>query len=183
MRISRLLFGAVTLGGLIATPILIAAPASRGYPLERKGVITQGFNVPWSADSSKLHTGIDIDARAGTEVYAIRSGTVEAQGWLGRGTIQRRGRQVTVDWGYYLVIRNEVGSINGYLHINPYRTYVRSARIRAGDRIGVVFENVVPHLHLNECYQVAGCQHGAWPSSTFSRNMGALTKYYVRPSL
>lgn len=165
---------------LALTNYAFAAPASSGYPLEKKGTITQGFDVPWSANSSQRHTGLDVSAKKGSDVYSARSGTIEAQGYLGKGTVTKGGKKVTVDWGYYLVIRNDVGTVNAYLHIDPQKTWIIGSRVKAGEKIGVIWED---HLHFNQCLQVAGCQHGAFTNPSFPSSGVKVTKYYVKPTL
>lgn len=44
---------------------------------------TQFFADLWSADSSKKHTGVDVAAARGTQVYAARDGVVSRVGDLG----------------------------------------------------------------------------------------------------
>jgi murein DD-endopeptidase MepM/ murein hydrolase activator NlpD len=143
-----------------------------GYPLV-SGSITQGYGVPWSEDTTKLHTGLDISAKKDTQVFAMKSGVVKNRGWLGKSN-------TGIDWGYYLVVRNDDGSFSGYLHIKIQKSYADNARIEAGDTIGTVFRD---HLHVNDCRQIAGCEYAAFPNPTFTEKFGSFGKFYLKPRL
>ena len=150
----------------------VPTPARSGYPLETEVAPSQGFNVPWSENKAQQHTGIDLPAAKGKPIFAVKSGTVYKKGSLG---VSSSG----VGWGYYIVVLNDDGTVYGYLHMTEYKSPLPSY-VKKGQVIGLVFNN---HLHFNECYQVAGCQHGAWENPTYNKSMGSLTKYYKQPRL
>jgi murein DD-endopeptidase MepM/ murein hydrolase activator NlpD len=157
---------------LLPTASLGQVAAKPGQPLSKLNV-TQGFNVAWSQDKSLLHTGIDLGAKAGDPVFAVKTGTIEKKGWLGEGKVNGK----TVNWGYYVLVRNDDGTVHGYLHI---REFIPSLprRINVGAPIGNVYKD---HLHFNDCMQLAGCQHGAFTNPTFKDKGSKITKYYVKP--
>jgi hypothetical protein len=141
-----------------------------GYPLVG-GSLTQGFDVPWSANSRQRHTGFDISSPRGTTVFAIKDGAVVRSGWLGRDS---EGQ----DYGYYAVVRNDDGTYTGYLHIRDLSGRA-SNRVRARTGFAAVFRD---HLHLNDCRQEAGCQHGAFPNPTWPSGRN-VRDYYRAPSV
>lgn len=130
-------------------------------------VVSHNYNVPWEADVTLTHTGLDLAAPAGNRVFALKAGTVRRINSLGN---DRRSGQ---SWGRYIVIANSDGTANGYLHIDPLVTEGQS--IEKGQAIGTIFRN---HLHLNACPEVAGCQHGAFPNPTFKQDFA---RHYLRP--
>jgi murein DD-endopeptidase MepM/ murein hydrolase activator NlpD len=136
-----------------------------GYPLA-SGTITQGFDVPWSVNPQQRHTGLDIAAKRGTAVWVMKSGTIVNTGSLGG------------EWGNYIVVQEDAGTVSGYLHLEllPYTKI--GQRVTARTPLAKVFKD---HLHINSCLQVAGCQHGAFPNPTFGR--GTVGMYYRRPPL
>lgn len=146
--------------------------AKPGQPLAKLNV-TQGFDVAWSADTSRRHTGVDLSAKAGEPVFSVKTGTIEKKGWLGNSKIKGK----LVNWGYYVIVRNDDGTIYGYLHIREY-TGKLPQRINVGAAIGNVYTD---HLHFNDCMQLAGCQHGAYTNDTFIDSKTRITKYYTKP--
>ena len=157
----------------------VSTPRSRSNPAPQPSArirpvpgtyISQEFNEAWSANTSKRHTGLDIPAKAGVSVVAVRSGTVVRIGQLG---VDSNG----VDWGAYAVVEGDDGVVNGYLHVNL--SVGKGDRVSAGSQIGTVFRD---HLHFNQCSVRAGCQHGAFPNGTYDEPLGNITNYYQRPA-
>ena len=147
-------------------------PPKPGYPLVY-GTLTQGFNQIWNINSKKLHTGLDIAAIKGTSVYATKNGIVAKIGDL--GTNPENGE----NWGQYVVIQLSNGEATGYLHI--YHQLRIGQIIQQGEIIGTIYNN---HLHYNECYQVADCQHGAFPNATYPNfSFEEIYNYYKEPDL
>ena len=133
--------------------------------------VSQGYGVPWNVNPSLLHTGLDLAAPKDSRVFSIKTGPIAKTGWLGNYN--------GVDWGNYLVIQNDDGSINAYLHINLGSGMSPGAKVATGQQIGTVFRD---HLHLNACTQIEGCQHGAFPALTFSgRQKSELGKFFLPP--
>jgi hypothetical protein len=95
----------------------------------------------------------------------MKSGRIEVSGFLG------------ADDGYYAVVKNNDGSISGYLHLKAKPPL---GPIGAGQPIGSVVRD---HVHINACNQVAGCQHGAFPNPTFSGDVNSMTRFYSDPRL
>lgn len=131
------------------------------------GVVTQTYGQPWSANSSELHTGLDIAAPAGAPVAATVSGKVTAIGWLGcKDGTSNCSRTSAQSWGNYVVIQDQNGQAQGYLHVVQDSNLKIGDTINAGTVVGTVFEN---HLHYNECKAAAGCQHGAVTPAEFQK--------------
>ncbi len=89
------------------------------------------------------HTGIDIQARWGEPVYAIRDGTVVEVDYRNK-------------WGNYVVIEHAGDYKSFYLHLEDYRVS-RNQAVSAGQQIGRVGHTGSPdpdrpygnHLHLS----------------------------------
>jgi Peptidase family M23 len=154
--------------GTVAVCLPVAAqialgPVAPGLPLVA-GVVSQKFNVAWSENPAQQHTGVDIAVAKGTPVYSAYPGVVAKVGDLGGG------------WGQYVVVQNDKGDANAYLHINP--------SVKGGDRVNGPLGTVLKdHLHYNRCPTVKGCQHGAFPNPTYPNlAVAQMTKYYSRPA-
>lgn len=146
---------------------IVQGPVKLGSPLVSFQPPTQEFGVDWIRNTAQAHTGIDLAAPKGSKVYSVKEGVVYKVGDLGGSD------------GGYVVVFNRDGTTNGYLHVNA--AVSRRQRVAIGQEIGTIFKD---HLHLNQCKQADGCQHGAFPNPTFPNQPKAnLTKYYVRPRI
>jgi|SRR3989344_1233332 len=117
--------------------------------------VVQGFGDPWSANTKKLHTGLDIPAAAGEKVAAAASGTVSKTGDLGK------------DWAHYVVLEHASKDYcTSYLHIDPI---VRvGQKLQVGDLVGCVAKIPGSHLHFNVWKGQANqllTQRGALPTT------------------
>lgn len=87
---------------------------------------------------SAFHTGIDIGASRGSEIYAANSGTVIVAGWSQKG------------YGNYVVIDHGGGKSTLYAHMDKIKT-TKGAKVAKGDVIGLVGStgySTGPHLHF-----------------------------------
>ena len=87
---------------------------------------------------SAFHTGIDIGAKRGSEIYAANSGTVIVAGWSQKG------------YGNYVVIDHGGGKSTLYAHMDKIKTS-KGAKVSKGDVIGLVGStgySTGPHLHF-----------------------------------
>lgn len=146
-------------------------PSQGNYvsPIAIKIIVTQGVGVPWSNNSSKIHTGTDIAAPAGTPVNAVSAGTVVKVGWLGKDPV------TGLDWGYYVIIQRPDGTASGYLHLAK-TTFSVGDPIVIGQQIGTVLRD---HLHYNECLTATDCQRGAVTPSQFSQGNFLQPKFTI----
>lgn len=107
--------------------------STKGYvwPLAVKGVITSYWG------DGRNHKGIDIAARAGTEIYAVKSGTVTFAGWNN-------------DYGYNVIIDHGNGVQTRYAHS-------RKLHVKKGDKVsqgqfiaevGTTGQSTGNHLHF-----------------------------------
>ncbi len=87
---------------------------------------------------SSMHTGIDIGASMGSEIYAANSGTVIVAGWSSKG------------YGNYVVIDHGGGKSTLYAHMSKIKTS-KGAKVTKGAVIGLVGStgySTGPHLHF-----------------------------------
>lgn len=87
---------------------------------------------------SSMHTGIDIGASMGSEIYASNSGTVVIAGWSSKG------------YGNYVVIDHGGGKSTLYAHMSKIKT-TKGKKVTKGDVIGLVGStgySTGPHLHF-----------------------------------
>jgi murein DD-endopeptidase MepM/ murein hydrolase activator NlpD len=109
------------------------------FPLP-KGVITSGFGArvdPFTGRSVAFHTGIDIGAPLGTEVYAARSGVVESAGY---GDV----------YGNFILVAHDKVWETLYGHLSK-TLVVKGQSLKVGDVIGLVGSTGMstgPHLHF-----------------------------------
>lgn len=167
-RWSGILVGALVSAGVTSVAAQIyQGPLRPGQPLVVIQRISQEFAVDWSRNSAQSHTGLDLVAPKGSRVFSVKEGVVYKVGNLG-GTD-----------GQYVVVFNRDGTSNGYLHLNS--SVGEKQRVSVAQELGTVYRD---HLHLNQCKQANGCQHGAFPNPTFpGESKKDVTKYYVRPRL
>jgi murein DD-endopeptidase MepM/ murein hydrolase activator NlpD len=109
------------------------------FPLP-KGVVTSGFGMrpdPFNGKVFKFHTGIDIAAPMGTEVYAARTGKVESTGW-------------SDVYGNFVLILHDNGWESLYGHLSRIIAS-RGATVQVGSIVGLVGSTGLstgPHLHF-----------------------------------
>lgn len=116
------------------------APAAQGYRSLSPGALPLSSRFGWRGDpidgSVRFHAGVDIPARAGATVRAVRAGRVVYSGWAG-------------GYGNLVVIDHGGGVTSRYGHLE--RAYVAvGAPVGTGDRIGEVGStgrSTGPHLH------------------------------------
>jgi murein DD-endopeptidase MepM/ murein hydrolase activator NlpD len=108
------------------------------YPLP-KGKISSGFGMRTSpiTGAYSMHSGIDLQAAAGTEVCAVRSGVVCAAGWD-----ETLGNYVAVDHG------EQKESVYGHLQkiLVSLNQAVKSGTILG--TVGSTGKSTGPHLHF-----------------------------------
>ena len=89
----------------------------------------------------KMHYGIDLGAKQGTPIYAVRSGVVKFATWDNSA-------------GYYVNINHEDGFNTIYMHMTHY-VVKKGQRVTAGQVIGYVGStgtSTGPHLHFGMKY-------------------------------
>ncbi len=87
---------------------------------------------------TSMHTGIDIGASMGSNIFASNSGTVIVAGWSSKG------------YGNYVVIDHGGGKSTLYAHMSKIITK-KGAKVVQGDVIGLVGStgySTGPHLHF-----------------------------------
>lgn len=87
---------------------------------------------------TSMHTGIDIAASKGSNIFASNSGTVIVAGWSSKG------------YGNYVVIDHGGGKSTLYAHMSKIITK-KGAKVAQGDVIGLVGStgwSTGPHLHF-----------------------------------
>jgi murein DD-endopeptidase MepM/ murein hydrolase activator NlpD len=109
------------------------------FPLPR-GVITSGFGPrtdPFTGHAVTFHTGIDIGAPFGTDVYAARSGRVESTGY-------------SDVYGNFILVVHDKNWETLYGHLSKILA-VKGQAVKSGDMIGLVGSTGMstgPHLHF-----------------------------------
>ena len=88
-------------------------------------------------NASNPHVGLDIRAKAGTEVYALDDGKVTE--------VKQSDKQL----GAVRVVTSDKSSYR-YVHVNPNSELRKGDYIRKGDLLGTIADGnrYVPHLHL-----------------------------------
>lgn len=87
--------------------------------------------------NGKMHTGVDIAASAGTNIYAWKNGTVTFAGWNG-------------NYGYQVIIDHYDGTITSYAHCSSLYV-VEGQSVTKGSPIagvGSTGNSTGPHLHF-----------------------------------
>ncbi len=87
---------------------------------------------------SSFHTGVDIGAKRGTDIYAANTGTVIVAGWSSKG------------YGNYVVIDHGGGKTTLYAHMSKILVS-KGAKVAKGDVIGLVGStgySTGPHIHF-----------------------------------
>jgi murein DD-endopeptidase MepM/ murein hydrolase activator NlpD len=108
------------------------------FPLP-SGVLTSGFGMRESPITNKqaYHTGIDLAAPAGTDVYAARDGTVVEAG-------------TSPILGKYIVIAHDASWSTVYGHLSAIRVRLND-KVESGmiiGNVGSTGESTGPHLHF-----------------------------------
>jgi murein DD-endopeptidase MepM/ murein hydrolase activator NlpD len=78
-RRARAAAGQAARTGLNRLPRTGSGVSPSGFIWPVEGVVTSGYGPRWG----RMHTGIDIGARAGTPIWAAKAGEVIYAGWLG----------------------------------------------------------------------------------------------------
>jgi hypothetical protein len=109
------------------------------FPLP-KGVITSAFGErldPFTGRSLRFHTGIDIGAPFGTEVFAARSGRIDSTGY-------------SDIYGNFIVVVHDATWETLYGHLSKILV-AKGQTVSAGETIGLVGSTGMstgPHLHF-----------------------------------
>ena len=114
------------------------------YALPVSGTVTSGFgyrNDPFGSEEAQMHSGIDIAAQTGTEIYAFCSGTVTACKYSEIG-------------GNYIQILHDNGFYSYYGHLSELlvsegETVSTGQLIALSGQTGKV---TGPHLHFQLTY-------------------------------
>jgi murein DD-endopeptidase MepM/ murein hydrolase activator NlpD len=108
-------------------------------PLRKRVIVGAFGNIRKSNGTQLQHLGVDLDAKAGTEIYTINDGVVV----LAQAGFPSYGTTVVVDHG--------LGIFSLYLHLSEIKTTL-GAGVKRGDVIGLVGNtgySLEPHLHLS----------------------------------
>jgi len=92
---------------------------------------------PFGRRGGRMHTGIDIVARKGVVIKAVRGGVVKKAGYYG-------------GYGYMISIRHDNGYVTRYAHCSALKVKVGSL-VREGESIGLVGStgrSTGDHLHF-----------------------------------
>jgi murein DD-endopeptidase MepM/ murein hydrolase activator NlpD len=89
-------------------------------PLASYVYISSGYGTRWG----KMHTGIDLAAAAGTEIYAWKSGTVTFAGWSG-------------GYGNFIIVDHGDGTVSRYGHCSRIAVSTGQS-VAKGQTIGYV---------------------------------------------
>ncbi len=87
---------------------------------------------------TRMHTGIDIGAKQGTNIFAANSGTVIVAGWSSKG------------YGNYVVIDHGGGTSTLYAHMSKIKVS-KGAKVTRGQVVGLIGStgySTGPHLHF-----------------------------------
>jgi murein DD-endopeptidase MepM/ murein hydrolase activator NlpD len=130
--------GAVVEGGTGTTD---ASSNLRGYPLPQKTAIVLGYGwyIPSGRDEPIFHSGVDLDAPAGTPVTSIANGTVAFAGSQGA-------------YGNLVVVNHQKGYQTRYAQLSSIKVKVGQT-VKQGETIGTVGltgtpSTLKPHLHF-----------------------------------
>mgnify|MGYP001612998106 FL=1 len=111
------------------------------WPLKTTSrVPSQGFGVAWSVKPRKQHTGIDLPAKAGSQILACASGMISKIGSCGIGP--------DGDWGRFVLLKHDSDDLTTcYLHTDPQVN--EGQHIDASAVIGTVKDlKKSSHLHF-----------------------------------
>lgn len=122
-----------------ATAELKSAPVAKevSWVAPVSGDVSTGYKASGSSWSSGYHTGIDFQAKSGTPVKAVHSGTVVKAGWGG-------------SYGNEIVIKHAPGVYTQYAHLSSINVKV-GAKVSTGRMIGLsgsTGNSTGPHLHF-----------------------------------
>ena len=115
------------------------------YPLKKgigKKTSNYGYRRHPKSQKRKFHTGVDIAAYSGSEIYATADGIVESAGWTG-------------GYGNYVVIKHSDDYKTAYAHQSKVLVQKGDA-IKCGDiigRVGSTGRSTGPHLHYEVIYK------------------------------
>lgn len=113
--------------------------SSAGYSWPMCAPVTSEYGPRWG----RMHRGIDLGARTGTPIGAVRAGQVISVGWQG-------------GYGRLVMIRHDDGIVTAYAHMSSF-SVSQGQQVQRGQRIGAVGStgnSTGPHLHLE--FRVGG---------------------------
>ena len=108
------------------------------YPLEKIKETGAYGNIRKNEDSAIQHLGVDLQANAGTPVYAINDGLV------------RFSQELTI-YGKTLIIDHGLGIFSLYLHLSEFKA-LEGELVKQEDIIGLSGNtgySLAPHLHFS----------------------------------
>lgn len=111
------------------------------WPVKKKFQrLSQPFNVAWSANKQKQHSGVDILVPPEEPVFACASGKI-----IKIGNLDNQGK-----WAQYIVIRhNKENYCTAYLHVKPNLKVKIGKEVKKKEIIAYVADMNSAHLHFN----------------------------------
>lgn len=130
--------GEISAHGEPAAPGPEIPRSGKGWSRPINAKVTTAYKAPGPQWASGFHTGVDMAAPSGTQVFAARSGTVVNSDWGG-------------PYGNQIVIRHGNKLYTHYAHL--LKQQVRAGQtVKAGEKIGLVgasgTKSSGPHLHF-----------------------------------
>ena len=129
----------------VPVPVPVPAPSPSGVTIE--AFPTQGlcsFTDTYGAPrgSGRAHEGVDIIAKAGQWIYAVKDGTLTKQYRDGPGSLSGNGWRLTVAGGTYFF----------YAHLSSFAPGLSvGSAVKAGQiigQVGMTGNAPIPHLHF-----------------------------------
>lgn len=140
------------------------------WPLVSNTKISSGFG---EKRTGQYHQGIDIPAKAGTAIYAAKSGTVYEVGY-----------QSTM--GYYICIyhgqlSNGLGLYTTYMHMQSRSSLSVNSKVTVNTILGYTGDTGAPnnyHLH----FHISQCDNSDWKPSPKHTTVKELNENYINSS-
>lgn len=141
------------------------------WPLKTTSrVPSQGFGVAWFNNLRKQHTGIDLPAKAGDQIFACDGGVISKVGNLGKDP---NG----IDYGRFILLEHDDDNlITCYLHTDPQVS--EGMYVVIGSVLGIVKDlKGNSHLHFGvwKGQRTAITPRGALPFPQFAGKEAPLT--------
>ena len=134
---------AVTTTTLAAPPALTAAPGSVKldvFPAQGPCSFTDTYGAPRSG--GRVHEGVDIIAKAGHWLYAVKDGTLTKKYLDSQGSLGGNGWRLTIADGTYFF----------YAHMSAFAPGLSvGSAVKAGQiigQVGMTGDAPIPHLHF-----------------------------------